>query len=77
MFRRSDEDSAELVYTKNELAAALRCCPRSVENHVRAGRLPKPFFVSSRSPRWSRAAVAQWIAQQQQQAAGAEAAAGG
>jgi predicted DNA-binding transcriptional regulator AlpA len=76
MFRRSDEDSADLVYTKNELAAALRCCPRSIENHVRAGKLPRPFFVSSRSPRWSRAAVAEWIARQQKAAAGAEAAGG-
>ena len=75
MFRRSDEDSAELVFTKNELAAALRMCPRSVENHVRAGKLPKPFYVAARSPRWSRVAVAEWI-RAQQSAAGAEASGG-
>ena len=76
MFRRNDEDSEDLVYTKNELASVLRMCPRSIENHVRLGKLPRPFYISGRSPRWSRAAVAEWI-RSQQAAAGAEAAGGG
>ena len=72
MFRRQDSDLSSDVLTKNQLAAEFQVCSRSVENFVRQGRLPAPFYVSSRTPRWSRKAVTAWI-----EARAAEAAAAG
>lgn len=69
MFRRNDGDLASDVLTKNQLAKEFQVCSRSVENFVRQGKLPAPFYVSSRTPRWSRRVVSEWIARAAEKAA--------
>ncbi len=47
--------SDELM-TKSEVAALLRVTPRTIENYLKAGRIPSPTRIGGR-PLWSRRAM--------------------
>lgn len=42
--------------TKSEVAALLRVTPRTIENYLKAGRIPRPTKPGGR-PLWSRAVM--------------------
>ena len=39
---------------KRDVAEFYLCSQRQVENLVKSGRLPKPFYLGENSPRWRR-----------------------
>lgn len=43
-----------------EVAALMKCSPRSLYNHIDAGRFPKPFKLG-RSTRWRASVVREWL----------------
>lgn len=52
-----------LLITINELAFQLRVSRRTVWRRVSTGELPVPIAIG-RARRWSRAAIAEWVARQ-------------
>lgn len=43
--------------TKKEVAELLKVSTRTVERNCASGKIPKPFYVGERSPRWSAKAI--------------------
>ena len=43
-----------VLLRKDDVAKVLQVSTRQVENLVRAGRIPKPVYLSPQSPRWRR-----------------------
>jgi predicted DNA-binding transcriptional regulator AlpA len=43
-----------VLLKKDDVAKVLQVSTRQVENLVRAGRIPKPVYLSPQSPRWRR-----------------------
>jgi predicted DNA-binding transcriptional regulator AlpA len=68
--------AAKIVLLKQETADLIQVSARHLENYVRAGKFPRPFYVGDRSPRWLREDVLQWL-REQSAAAGRGAAADG
>jgi predicted DNA-binding transcriptional regulator AlpA len=46
---------------KRDLAADLGCSTRQVELMVNDGRLPKPFYIGTSSPRWRQSDIDAWL----------------
>jgi predicted DNA-binding transcriptional regulator AlpA len=44
-----------VLLRKDDVAKVLQVSTRQVENLVRAGRIPRPVYLSPQSPRWVRA----------------------
>lgn len=42
------------LLTKQEVASILKCSLKQVENLVKAGRICKPTYLGTNSPRWKR-----------------------
>jgi predicted DNA-binding transcriptional regulator AlpA len=57
------------LLTVKQIAAKLRLCPDSVRNHVRAGNLPAPLRLGTRTHRWRAADISACIAALPQRAA--------
>ena len=43
-----------LLLLKREVAALLGVSSRQVENLVKSGRIPRPLYLGTNSPRWRR-----------------------
>ena len=43
-----------VLLLKSDVASLLQISTRQVENLVRAGRIPRPLYLSAQSPRWRR-----------------------
>ena len=46
---------------KKDVAGLIPCSLRQVELMVKAGNLPKPFYISDSSPRWRRSDIDAWL----------------
>lgn len=57
----------EPMMKKKDVAKFLQCSERQVELMVKAGKLPKPVYISDASPRWQRAVIDAWLDQLQAQ----------
>ena len=53
----------EPMMKKKDVAKFLQCSERQVELMVKAGRIPKPIYISDASPRWKRSAIDAWVVQ--------------
>jgi excisionase family DNA binding protein len=59
--RRGGTASLPVLLTVDDLAAILRCSPRTVHRLVERGRVPRPCRLGSLL-RWTRAQVDEWVA---------------
>ena len=63
----SDHVSTELrvsddaLQTKRDLAARFGVTVRMIELMIKGGRLPRPFYLGSSSPRWRKSDIDQWL----------------
>ena len=53
----------EPMMKKKDVAKFLQCSERQVELMVKAGKLPKPVYISDASPRWQRSVIEAWLEQ--------------
>ena len=53
----------EPIMKKKDVAKFLQCSDRQVELLVKAGKLPKPFYISDASPRWLLSDLTAWLDQ--------------
>lgn len=61
--------SPDVLLTKSDVAKLLQVTPRTIENLLRAGRLPQPMRLGSH-PRWLQSHLTEWLRQQAMHAAG-------
>lgn len=50
-----------VLMRKKDVAELIPCSKRKVELMVKAGNLPKPFYISDSSPRWWRSNIDSWL----------------
>ena len=53
----------EPMMKKKDVGKFLQCSERQVELLVKAGKLPKPVYISKASPRWQRLVIEAWLEQ--------------
>lgn len=46
---------------KKDLTIQFGCSSRQIELMVKAGKLPKPFYISDSSPRWRQSDIDAWL----------------
>ena len=49
------------MMTKKDMAAFWKCSLRQIELMVAAGRIPKPIYLGTSSPRWRRSELMAFI----------------
>ena len=54
-------NSSDQLYRKENLRIRLQCSERQLELMVKSGRVPKPFYMSDRSPRWRKTDIDAWL----------------
>lgn len=50
------------MMTESELGRELRLSAKSIRRMHEAGKLPRPVLVASRSLRWARGTISEWLA---------------
>ena len=60
-----------LLMKKVEVAKLLGCSDRNVENLVKSGRIPRPLYLGTNSPRWRRSELLASLGLQTETAGGA------
>ena len=58
---KHDAISEALMMTKEEVAKALQCCDRHIDNMRKDGRIPQPVELGKRCVRWPRKQFLEWI----------------
>lgn len=53
----------EEMMTKKDMAAFWKCSLRQIELMTAAGRIPKPIYLGTASPRWRRSELMEFIKQ--------------
>lgn len=61
----AEEHFGEPLMRKKDVAKYCQCSERQVELMVKAGRLPKPIYISESSPRWRHEDLTAWLKQLQ------------
>ncbi|MFO1003300.1 MAG: hypothetical protein U0936_23445 [Planctomycetaceae bacterium] len=56
---------AETLMKKKDVAKFFQCSERQVELMVKAGKAPKPIYISDSSPRWRHSDLLAWLDQLQ------------
>ncbi len=51
----------EPLMRKKDVAKFFQCSERQVELMVKAGKVPKPIYISDSSPRWRHADLTAWL----------------
>lgn len=68
MSRPAPDPNSLLLLRKDDVARLLQVTGRTVDNLLRAGRLPEPIRLGAH-PRWHSGQLLQWLRDQAEQAA--------